>query len=404
MAMVALNRIMIIILAAVMLVTTAHADGLSADEMQQAQLERLRAGMANELHLQAFDLVDELVYAWTQQAPFAIDTAVVMADVTVPLGYGSGLEALIENHLAQLLLKHSETHVRLSHCPACMAVTVHAEAKGTVIGKGIDQPSALAAAGQTASSQHALFLDFEAEGSALVLRVHITALSEALPIVYARTLSTSTTSAALLRSGDRLVSAEEARKEYLDVLQGRGPLTIPVRLQIAQFATPQDTTTIAPVPLLWLQGGAEMAISNTRDWTGSLVIGGTWIPQLYSGFMVQARINRLLTGQAVSLDWPNLYAYVGGSLAMIQGPGALLLRDTQPTIADIVAAIAPGAAPSVIYPAIQLGLDLRIGNRIGVGFFVETMPTLNNVPSIGRYLDFGLVQVHSIGGEASLCF
>jgi hypothetical protein len=405
MAMVALSRVMPMVLLVQLCAGASLADGLSSDELQRAQVERLRAELANELHLQAFDLLDELVYAWTQQAPFAIDTAVVIADVTVPLGYGSGLEALIENHLTGLLLKHRETHVRLSHCPACSAVTVHAEAKGTVIGKGIDQPAALAAAGLAASSQHALFLDFEAEGSALVLRARITALTPSLPIVYARTLSTTTSSAALLRAGDHLVSAEEAKQQYLDALQGRGPLTIPVRLQVSQFAAPPEGNGgIAPLPLLWLQGGAEMSINHTRDWTGSLVAGATWIPQLYSGFMVQARINRLLTGPAVSLDWPNLYLYAGGTLTMIQGTGALLLRDDVPTIADIVASLAPGATPSVIYPSIQLGLDLRIGNRIGVGFFVETMPTLNSVPGIGRYLDFGLLQVHSIGGEASLCF
>lgn len=383
----------------------AHADPTGADELQRAQLEKLRAQMANELHLQAFDLVDELVYSWMEHPPFATDTPVVIADVTVPLGYGSGLEALIENHLVDDLLQHKESRVVLAACPACRAVTVHSEQKSTVISRGVDQPEVLKAVGASTGAQHALFLDFEAEGSALVLRASITALTPTLPIVYARTLSTSTSSAALLRTADHLVSADQAKKEYLDAVQQRGPVVIPVRFSITQFAAPSEGTGgIAPLPLIWLQSGAEMSINSSRDWTGSLALGGTWIPQLYSGLMVQARVGRLISGSAASLTQPNLYLWGGGSLITVNGPTALLLRDTTPTIADLIAAAAGLTFQTVTYPALETGLDLRIGNRVGAGFFIETTPTLGNAPSIGRWLDFGILQIHAIGGEVSLCF
>ncbi|MDP2345289.1 MAG: hypothetical protein Q8O67_30375 [Deltaproteobacteria bacterium] len=389
---------------AVLAATTASAEGPSTEQMQRAQVEHLRAEMANHLHLRAFDLLDELVYSWTQNPPFGGDTAVVVADVTVPYGFGSGLEALIENHLADLVISHGETHVRLAHCPACRAVTVRSEAKATVISRGIDQPGTLARITSTTGSQHALFLDFEAEGTALVLRATITGLGPGLPIVYARTLSSSTSSAALLRAGDHLISAEEARQQYLDALQERGPLTIPVRLSVSQFAPPADGGGIAPLPFIWLQTGAELSINNMRDWTGSLTVGGSWIPALYSGFIVQARVNRLLTGSAVSLTQPNLYGYAGASLITVQGPQALVLRDVVPNLADVIQAATGVSSPQTTYPSVIAGLDLRIGNRLTAGVFAEWTPTLNTSPSVGRWLDFGIAQVHAIGGEVALCF
>jgi len=385
--------------------TTARAEPTPNDQLQAAQVERLRRDMTNQLHLQAFDLLDELVYSWTQNPPFTTNTAVVIADVTVPFGFGSGLEALIENHFVDVVMKHGESHVELAHCPACHAMTVHSEAKGTVISRGLDQPGAMKAAGATTGAQHALFLDFEAEGAALVLRATITTLDDHLPLVYARTLSTSTSSAALLRSGDHLVSAEQARQEYLDALQQRGPIVVPVRVSVTQFATPEEGNGgIPPFPLAWLKSGAELAINNSRDWTGSLVIGGTWIPVLYSGFLVEARVSRLLTGSAVSLTQPNLYLFAGGSLVTLNGPTALTLRDEVPNVADLLAAGTGATLQITTFPTLQAGLDLRIGNRLGAGFFIESTPTLANAPGIGRWLDFGILQVHAIGGEVSLCF
>ncbi len=379
-------------------------EGVANDDLQRAQVEALRQQQANHLHLRAFDLIDELVYGWTQTPPFATDTAVVVADVTVPLGFGSGLEALLENHLAELLLKHPETHVRQAHCPACSQLLVHADREGTVVSRGIDQPGALARIGTDTKAQHALFLDVEAEGSALVLRARITTMDNDLTIVVSQTLSSSTSSAALLRSGDHLVSAEQARREYLDALQQRGPIAIPAKLALLQFAPPADGGGIANVPILWLQTGAEFTINHARDWSGSLIVGGTYVPQLYNGLMLEARINRLLTGASSSLTHPDLYGFASASLTTLTGPAALLLRDDIPTIADLLAAATGAVTQTTTWPAFGVGVDLRIGHRVGATLFAQTMPTLAGSPNIGRYLDFGLVQVHAVGGEVTLWF
>lgn len=375
----------------------------SPSQARAAQLERLRAQVANEVQLRAYDLLDELVFGWMESPHFSSPTDVVLGDVTVPVGFGSGLEALIENHLAELLIKNPGTNLRLTHCPACSAIVVHSEDEGTVISRGVDQPRALTKLEATGAGGHALFLDFEAEGTALVLRARITRLEESLPIVFARTLSTRTTTAPLLRTPERLTSAEDARAEYLSILEQRGPVTLPVRVALTTFAPPpEDNGAVAiPTPLPWIQVGAEMPFSTARAWVGNIVVGGMFIPTVHTGLMLQVRGMRLLTGTESSLTHPDLYGFLGVSLVALQGPAANVFADEVPNLASTpLSVIGPVAA----WPSIQGGFEARVNHRIAASVYAETTPTLNNAPAIGRYLDFGFLQIHAIGVEASFNF
>jgi hypothetical protein len=377
----------------------------SPEEIRNAQVERLRAEMTNTIYLQANDLVDELVFGWKGAPPFSTMTLVVLADVVAPVGFGSGLEALIENHLASVLTSNNDTNVGLAHCPSCHAILVHSGKEGTIISKGIDQPLALKKLRGSSGAEHALFLDFEAEGTALVLRARITKLDENLPIVYARTLTTRTSSAALLRSGSKLLSAEETRAEYVSILEQRGPLTVPVRLAISAFAQSEDAALDVPIPVPWLQVGAEYAISSARAWTGSLVVGVTFLPTLQTGGMVQVRASRLLTGSSMSLTRPNLYGFVGGSLALLQGTTATLIPGPTPAEENTF-------GPVATYIGLQTGLEFRLSNRIGGAVFIETMPTMwDESDNIGNHLEqldwgfeYGPIQVNSIGAEVTFAF
>jgi hypothetical protein len=389
-------------LAFALLPVSALAEEPTGTEARRAQLESLRAQVAGQLQLQAYDLLDELVFSWMEQPVFALDTPVVLADVSVPVGFGSGLQALIENHFAALVVKNPRTRVLLAHCPQCTSVVVHSGAKGTIISRGVDEPEALSTAGALSGSHHALFLDFEVEGAALVLRARITALEPALPIVYAKTLSTSTSSAALLRTADHLKSASEARQEYLDALRGRSLYLVPVRIGVRSYA-PGNGGSIAVPPFLWLQVGAEAPLTQARAWTGSVSLGVSWMPQLHVGWMVQGRISRLLSGSVTSLTRPDLYGFVGGSVLSIHGLSALVFQDQVLDLED-VATQALGLEPQALFGAVQLGLELRLKNRIGASVFVESLPSMNNAPSLGRYVDLGLIQLHSLGVEVSFCF
>lgn len=389
------------LLLALVLALPATAQERAADptpeETRRAQLERLRAEMTKQIHLQANDLVDELVFGWRSSPPFEGPTAVVLADVIAPLSYGSGFESLVENHLARVLLANPETNVQLAHCPSCTALVVHSDATGTVISRGVDQPDALARLRGDSGAAHALFLDFEAEGTALVLRARVTKLEGALPIVHARTLSTRTQGAALLRSSSPLVSSEEAREEYLAVLEQRGPFTVPVRLALHTFAPSNDGSFQIPLPVPWVHVGVEYAIDSARAWTGGLSLGGTFIPTVQAGALVQARVARLLTGSEISLTHPNLYGFVGVGLAVLQGDTASILNDTP----------AGDLGPVASYFSLQTGLELRVSRRIGASFFVESMPTLWQHDFVGNYLNdgpLGFIQLNSVGVEATFAF
>jgi hypothetical protein len=283
-----------------------------------------------------------------------------------------------------------------------MQLVVHSSAKGTVLARGVDEPEVLTSAGQLSNSHYALFLDFEVEGSALVLRARITSLEPTLPIVHARTLSTSTATPAMLRSGEHLKSAEEAHQEYLDALAGRGLFLVPVRVAVRSYAAGSNSSVTAP-PFVWVMAGLEVAMTQARAWTGSASVGFTWAPDLYSGFTAQGRIARLLTGNAVSLSHPDLYGFVGGGAIVIQGKSAAIFQSMVPDINQLLAAAA-GQDPIATFGTFQVGLELRVKNRISAGVFLEAAPALDNSTTVGNYLDLGIVKFHTLGAEVSFCF
>ncbi|MBL8957389.1 MAG: hypothetical protein JNK82_41835 [Myxococcaceae bacterium] len=386
---------------AVFVASAALAGELEPADAFQTELEEARANVAAQLQLQAYDLLDELAYRWAEEPPFEKDTAVVLADVSVPVGFGSGLQALLENHFVTLMVKNPRTHVQLVHCPQCTAMVVHSGAKGTVVGRGVDMPEALAAAGVASGSRHAIFLDFEAEGSVLVLRVRMTSLEPKLPITYAHTLSTTTTSAAMLRSPDKLKSAAEARKEYLELLEGKGLLLIPLTVTVRTYQT-RPGSFIAAQPLVFVQAGVEASLSQARAWTVGANLGITWTPDTSVGWSIQGRISRLITGNTVSLTRPDVYAFIGGALIGIYGAGALGLKNQVPTIADIRDATQTN--PSHYYGTFQAGLLMRLKNRIGASFYIESAPGLDNANAVGNFVDLGFMKWHTFGFEVSFCF
>lgn len=379
---------------------SARAQAPAVTDEQRAQLELLRGEVAAQIQLQAYDLIDELVYGWTRQPPFELETPVVLAGVSVPVGFGSGLQALIENHASSVIVANPRTHLTLAHCPACTSLVIHSVPKGTVVARGVDQPEALAAAGALAASRHALFLDFEAEGASLVLRARITGLEPSLPIVHAKTLSTSTSSPALLRTGAPIKSAAEARQEYLDAIHGLTAYVVPLRIAVRSYA--QGDEPVSVPPFVWIQAGFEGAFTQARAWTGSLSFGYSWGLELHNAFLVQARVSRLLSGPATSLTHPDLYGFVGLSAIDVRGESAAVFREKVPTVEELLAA-EKGEEPHQAFGALQLGLEMRVKNRIAAGIFLESLPGKRRAPALGAYLDVGL-KFQTAGAEVTFCF
>ena len=394
----------ILILLSVFLGAKANATD-PIDESQLAKLESLRSEIANEIQLATYDLLDELVYGWTQAPVFGTPTPVVLVNITVPIGLGTGLQALLENHLANLLLKNPRTNIILNHCPSCTAVIVHSEAKGTLVSRGINNPKALAKFGSS-SEQHALFIDVEAEGTWLVLRSRITKLSLDLPIVWARTLSSSASTPALLRQPDKIKSAAEAQHEYLEALHDRGPLNIPLRFSLRTFEQ-SDYGGVVPPPLIWFQTGLEFTPIQARKWTASVLLGYAWIPDAYEGFMAQTRISRLITGQSRSLTGPDLYFFFGVAMMTVSGPSTVAFQNSVMTVDQVLDLNDPLEDPRSTFNSWHIGLELRISNRIGASFFLEAIPSLENSDNLGNQIDpdtaFG-IEFKSMGTEVTFCF
>ncbi|MDP3232582.1 MAG: hypothetical protein Q8S33_05450 [Myxococcales bacterium] len=370
-------------------------------DLRERQLDLLRAEVGSQVQLQAAELIDELVYGWTLRAPFDVDTGVVLAGVSVPVSLGTGLEAYLENHLAGLVTRNPRTHVQLVHCPACSAWVVHSGSKGTVVTRGFDAPEALSQAGLSSGAKHALFLDFEAEGSSLVLRARITTLDTTLRIVSARTLSTATSAPAMLRESERLTSVAEARKEYLEALGGRGLFLVPVRVGVRSYA-PGTQTQINAAPFLWVSAGLEAAFSQARAWTASMNAAFSWLPQSHVAVMAQGRIARLLTGNTTSLTWPDVYGFVGAGVLFGSGRGMLIFRNTNPTIDEIINT-STNNDPRATLGILTLGLELRVKNRISLIGYLETLPALETTDNIGTFIDFG-IRFQSFGVEVAFCF
>jgi hypothetical protein len=388
---------------AVLLLALFAAPARAASPVEQAQLaelERLRGEVADQVQLSAYDLVDEMVLGWKDAPVFAEPTPVVLAGVTVPVGLGTGLEALLENHIAAVIAANPSTNIQLVHCPSCTAVVVHSGPEATVLSRGIDDPATIAALGGS-TGRHALFVDIEAEGTWLVLRARLTRLTPDLPIVWSHTIASSASTPALLRQPDDLKSAADARKDYLAALHDRGPLSIPLRFVVRTYAQP-DSGVAAP-PFIWLQTGVELGATDARAWTASLLAGYSFIPDAYQGLMGQARISRLLTGRARSMSHPDLYFFLGGSVMTVWGPATAPFQEDVLTADDFITSL-DGDAPRTTFGTLHVGLDLRLGNRIGVSTFLETIPDRNNQGNLGDYVRVLGLGFQSFGTEVAFWF
>lgn len=369
---------------------------------QQAELDRTRAAVAGQVHLAAFDLLDEMVYGWLQEPLFAKPTPVVLAEVTVPVGLGTGLQAQLENHLSAVIRENPTTNVQMVHCPECTAVVVHSGPEGTVISRGYDNPEVLERIGD-GSNKHALFIDIEAEGAWLVMRARLTRLTPELPIVWSHTIATSASTPALLRQPSDLKSVADAREEYLDALRDRGPITIPVRFVVRAYTRPGNDNGTPPPPFLWLQTGVELSSTEAQVWTGSVIAGYSFIPQAYQGLMFQGRISRLATGRSRSLTRPDLYLFAGAAAISVWGQATAPFRNEVLTADELLTDTAL-ENPRTTFGTLQVGTELRINNRVGVSMFLESMPYFRNSRNFGNYLSLGTLDFQSFGTEVTFCF
>ncbi|MEN9811111.1 MAG: hypothetical protein RLZZ488_2678 [Pseudomonadota bacterium] len=405
-------KLMAVVASFFCVLSAAANEPLMPDEV--VLLEKSRASVASELQLMSADLLDEFVFGLKANPIFSTRSNVVLAGVNVPYGFGAGMTAYLENHFAELILKNSETKMDLVHCPECSAVVAHSGPRATIMGRGLRLNEILSSAGIGTVAKYAIFLDIEAEKSQLVLRGRVTEIRENLPIVYARTISTSTTSPVLLRSAANLKSASEARQEYLDILRNNPFFSFPIRVGVHNFALSQNTTETDPFgrptataavvipPLVWFIAGAETSFSQSRVWTAEFNLGITNQVDSHDGWLAGGRFSRLISGRMRSLTEPDLYFVVGGAVTNLRGSTAATFRKSTINVAEIIAD-RNGTQPRASFSSFRLALEARVKNRVSLSAFLESMPAFAGSQNFGTYLDAGL-EFQSAGMEVGFWF
>jgi hypothetical protein len=175
------------------------------------------------------------------------------------------------------------------------------------------------------------------------------------------------------------------------------------RLGIRTYAQPNSDQGTPPPPFLWVELGGEYATNDAQAWLASVVVGGSFIPQAYQGLLVESRFEHLLSGRARSHVRPDLYGFVGAGVMTVWGPATASFRNEIVTTDELLTA-SEGKAPRYTLGMMQVGLQLRLGNRVGLGAYLETLPFTRNSNNIGRHVRVLGVSFQSLGTEVSLWF
>ena len=63
-----------------------------------------------------------------------------------------------------------------------------------------------------------------------------------------------------------------------------------------------------------------------------------------------------------------------------------------------------GETPRSTFSTLHFGADLRLGNRVGLSAFYETIPSLAYSPNFGDYIYFLGLPWITFGTEVAFCF
>lgn len=347
-----------------------------------------RSDMAGYLHLMAADLLDELVYRWTENPTFGSPTRVVLVELGVPMGLNGNFQGFLEDRFFDLLTQHPETSMIPVHCGLCTELTVVSDPSGTFMGRGADVMPDFKQLPNWQNTK-GLYLNFAIQGTELVLRSRLVNLDAERRIIAAQTLATSSSQPPLLRATKPLVSAEEVRREYISLLKEQDAIEIPIRVSVSFFAaSPKSMAgqTITLPPMMWLQAGAETWISQRRRWLGGFFLGLSSMPETYDAWALGGRFSRLL-GSGYRLATPNYYAYLETSYMELSGPASSLFRSNEVRTPDeIINEYRDRDQPLKITDGrIKLGVEMHLKSFYRAEAFLEVMPNQLENENLGKH-------------------
>ena len=349
-----------------------------------------------DIRLMAADLVDELVFDWKKEAPFATKRTVALADITGPVGLDDRFGVLVENRLLELLRVNPDLPLELTHCAVCRRMIVKSTVQGTLITRGIDTPEVLAGLVEASPDQLALSLNFEAEGRALVLRARIFELQGAQAIVWAKTFSTSSSARRVLRDGSNLISLTEARRQQDELLRGQDPIELTTRITVRRFEFNPGSGidgALNAAPLPFVEQAFEGVLNPDRSSRAGLILGFTSLADSMSAWSVGGRFAWLIGRKRPSLSNPDFYGLMGFQFIRMRGPGALSFSEKQ---LDVNRIINTQDEPKASLVAWRLGFEAHIKHRYGFMTFLEYIPQLRDSEVYGQNVVLG-IPYHDLG-------
>ncbi len=364
-----------------------------ADELSHMS-ERTRAAQAMQLHLMAADLLDELVYQWTRQAPLpGAPQKVVLMRLSTPLGLNQQLSSFLENHFYNLLLKNPQTGLVMTYCGSCLELTSYSSSRQTLLAQGAAIPEILEIAKQEAP--YGLYLDLEASGSELHLRAYLTDFAQN-QIVATKSLVTNSSHPPLLRVAKRLSSVEDTRQEYIEILQGRRRWHLLAGLRANILKT--TSSNITALPFVWGQVGVEAMSDAARKWMADFQLGFASLPGEYNAQQVSSRIYRLWDHETIDLIAPNIFGFIGFGYWNIDGNSALFFENNDALSPGVIAArsLLKESRPRSQNVSLTLGLEVRLTELFRFGLFAESFlnqdSNKNFTDTIDSYgIDFGVI-------------
>jgi hypothetical protein len=194
-------------------------------------------------------------------------------------------------------------------------------------------------------------------------------------IVAAKTLITDTGHPPALRDSYRLISLEEARKEYEGILASRKriDLLFSSKISILNLAN----NAVAGTPFLWAMGGIETYINRRKYWLTSLEVGSSSFRGEYSAWQISCQFSRLLNYDSYDLNSPEIYLFGGFSYWEVTGSTAqIFAASRQLTPGQIIETVQGGnSKPKESIPGLTIGAELRIGEFVRMKAFIESFPT-----------------------------
>ncbi len=359
-----------------------------AEDGDRELANRARGAAAMQLQLMASDLLDELVYGWTRESPLDGKFKLVIMGVNVPIGLNAQLASLLETHINELIIKNPETGLIPVYCGACTAVTTYAIRDKTVIARGADIPEVAATLKDKAA--YALYLDFEGQGAQLVLRASIVRLEDHR-LVYGKSLATGSSQPSSLRSAEHLVSAGEARREYISILEGRKRMNLSLGLRVNIIQA--ETNVVAATPFVWATVGMETYVNHRKKWLADFRLGVASLKGEHNAWQLSSRLYRHLWLDESDLSKPDVYFFAGPTYWEISGPGAVLFKERKKLQAGTIAARLAGKdyQSKAHNIGMVLGLETRIAEFMRMGAFIETFLNQSDNQNLKRNIQsYGL--------------